>query len=99
MQQQKNNLNDNLYRRLSAALSHEDLARLNRIFSRSVMALGPADFEFDIDKLRHVLSLSSPDMVYLDGLKLTVAQLPEQHIQISEAELNEQLTADIPQLI
>ena len=98
LQQQKNNLNDNLYRRLSAALSHEDLARLNRIFSRSVMALGPADFEFDIDKLRHVLSLSSPDMVYLDGLKLTVAQLPEQHIQISEAELNEQLTDVMNQL-
>lgn len=90
LQQQKNNLSDNLYRRLSAVLPLEDIARLNRIFSRSVMALGPADFEFDIDKLRHILSLSPPDMVYLDGLKLTVAQLPEQHLQVSEAELNEQ---------
>ncbi len=98
LQQQKNNLSDNLYRRLSAALPLEDLARLNRVFSRSVMTLGPADFDLDIDKLRHVLSQSSSDTIHLDGLKLAVSQLPQQHTQVSEAELNEQLADVINQL-
>ena len=91
LQQQKNNLSDNLYRRLSDVLPAEDLDRLNRVLSRSVMTLGPKDFHLDIVQLRQALSQSAPDQIQLNGLDLAINQLPPQHSQLTEAELNEQL--------
>ncbi len=98
LQRQLANLGDNLYRRLGERLSAADLERLNRVLSRSVMALGPAEFELDPEGLRQALSQAPAEQLRLGGLKLSLATLSPQHSQLSEAELNEQLADCTQQL-
>ena len=92
LRQQKTNLDDNLYRSLSEHLSAEDLDRLNRVLSEQVMVLSSKDFSIDLTELKQVLATASIDKVELAGLSLRVAELQSGHKQLTEAELDEQIS-------
>lgn len=83
-------LSDNLYRRLSSSLSHDQLDQLNRAFNGEVMTLAPASFDLDASKLLSHLE-SVPRGTVLPGLSVALEALSPQHIQRTEAELRERL--------
>ncbi|WP_022947054.1 hypothetical protein [Methylohalobius crimeensis] len=98
LEQQREHLNDNLYRRLGESLSADQLDRLNRVLSPPVMTLAPETFSLDIEPLRQMLAQSDRNRLQLPGLSLTLASLSPQHRQLTEAELDEQLTDTRQQL-
>ena len=91
LQQQKLNLNDNLYLALSQAFSAEEVERLNRAFNGQALVLGADDFSLDVAALRTALQSTAPERLDLAGLNLSLHALGPQHQQLTPAELDEQM--------
>ena len=91
LEQQREHLDNNLYRQLDEQLDGETLSRLNRVLSAQTLTLGPADFQLDARQLEAALDCRADGGLGLPGLQLQLDSLPPQHRQLSEAELNEQL--------
>lgn len=91
LEQQRRNLDDNLYLQLSRHLAPEQLERLNRFLAAPVMTLAPAEFELDQAELQALLETSSAEKLRLPGLVVSLDSLPPQHQQLTAAELDEQL--------
>ena len=85
-------LSSNLYQHLQQALTAEQLQALNRLFSRSTMTLGDADFKLEPATLKAALAqwLLSNDSLALPGLHLQLDSLPAQHTQRTAAQLQQE---------
>ncbi|MDP4597566.1 MAG: hypothetical protein NWR61_02680 [Pseudomonadales bacterium] len=98
LEQQRLNLGDNLYRRLSEALPAEQLERLNRVLSPQVMTLAPASVLLDSQALQQALRQSAPGQLQLPGLAVSLATLRPLHEQLTSSELEERLVDSRQQL-
>jgi hypothetical protein len=91
LQRELATLTDNLYLRLQAALSSEQLAALNKLLARQVMTLGAGQFDIDpgqLPGLRAQLDrLVDGGRIALPGIALTLDTLEAQHSQRTPAEL------------
>lgn len=95
---QRQNLDDNLYRRLAEQLPADELERLNRLLSAQTMTLAPDHFRLDSPGLRSMLATAEANRLELPGLSLSLESLQPQHQQLTAAELDEQLTDSRRQL-
>ncbi|MDB5949584.1 MAG: hypothetical protein JWR65_1439 [Massilia sp.] len=96
LQRELATLTDNLYLRLQAALTSDQLAALNLLLARQVMTLGASQFEIDqqqlpglraqLDRLTHGMS-GDGGHACLPGITLTLATLEAQHSQRTPADL------------
>jgi hypothetical protein len=95
-------LADNLYLRLEALLSTQQLDVLNRLLARPVMTLGASQFSIDaqaLPQLRAQLQAHiGQDRVALPGIALSLDGLEAQHSQRTPAELA-QRAAELEQQI
>lgn len=98
LEQQRQSLDDNLYRRLAEHLSAVELDSLNRLLSAQTMTLAPDHFQLDPAPLRTMLTTAAPDRLALPGLSLSLAALQPQHQQLTAGELDEQLVDSRRQL-
>lgn len=96
LEQQRQSLDDNLYRRLAEQLSAAQLDSLNRLLSAQTMTLAPDQFQLDLTQLRAMLTTT--DRLELPGLSLSLTTLQPQHQQLTATELDEQLTDSRRQL-
>ncbi|WP_217645479.1 hypothetical protein [Oceanisphaera psychrotolerans] len=88
---QRANLNNNLYLRLEALLSADELVRLNKVLSSQAMVLGTHAFTLELQQLRTALAATPDNRLALPGLDLELNDLTPQHHQLTAAELDEQL--------
>ena len=91
LQQQRKNLDDNLYRTLSEHLSAAELDRLNRVLSEQVMVQSSQDVSVNLPELQRVLASTTAEQVALGGMTFSVTELKPAHLQLSAADLDEQI--------
>jgi hypothetical protein len=91
LQRELATLTDNLYLRLQAALSGEQLAALNLLLARQVMTLGAGQFAIDAGQLPGLRAqldrLIDGGRIALPGIALALDTLEAQHSQRTPAEL------------
>ena len=91
LQRELATLTDNLYLRLQAALSSEQLAALNVLLARQVMTLGASQFKIDPQQLpglrTHLDQLIDGGHAAVPGITLALGTLEAQHSQRTPAEL------------
>ena len=92
LEQELQTLPSNLYQHLQQALAPEQLRALNRLFGRSTMTLGDADFKLEPATLKAALAqwLLTNDRLALPGLHLQLDSLPAQHTQRTAAQLQQE---------
>ncbi len=94
LQREQATLTDNLYLRLKAMLSSQQLDMLNRTLSQQVMTLASDEFTIDTVQLKHLLSTApsgTKDRLTLAGLTLSIQDLTPQHTQRSQDEIQQRL--------
>lgn len=94
LQRELATLTDNLYLHLKTLLSPQQLDTLNRTLSQQVMTLAPDEFTTAPAELKRWLETaqaSTPGMLTLPGLRLSVQSLSPQHTQRSHDEIQQRL--------
>ncbi|XOZ33162.1 hypothetical protein ACMDCT_13225 [Halomonadaceae bacterium KBTZ08] len=90
-QRELETLNDNLYQSLTASLSSEQLAHLNRALNDEAMTLASDAFQLEPEALRQWLTQQQADTLELPGITLNLAPLSGRFSQRTESELRERL--------
>ena len=92
LQRELATLTDNLYLRLQAALSGDQLATLNLLLARQVMTLGADQFEIDPGQLPglrdHLDRMANGGRIALPAIAIEPGTLDAQHSQRTAAELD-----------
>lgn len=94
LQRELATLTDNLYLHLKNLLSPQQLDTLNRSLSQQVMTLAPDEFRttpVELKRWLETVQASTPGMLTLPGLGLSVQGLSAQHTQRSHEEIQQRL--------
>ena len=91
LEQELKTLADNLYQRLAAQLTEAELARLNRVLSREVMALGEESFQLDATQLTRYLAEPDGHRFRLPGLEIGLEPLSLQYTQRTKEEIGQRI--------
>ena len=91
LEQELKTLADNLYQRLAAQLTEAELARLNRVLSREVMALGEESFQLDATQLTRYLAEPDGHRFRLPGLEIGLEPLSPQYTQRTKEEIGQRI--------